>query len=107
MAVAEAGGITLAARRLGLTQPAVSQCIAQLEEEAGGALFERVRSGVILTPRGERFMHFAHEILSLYESLDSVMRGALMPQRRESFELPDGRTAVVSMTDGKLEIDLN
>ena len=39
VAVAQSGSFTLAARSLGCTQPAVSQNIAQLESEAGCALF--------------------------------------------------------------------
>ena len=41
VAVCETGSMTAAARRLGLSQSAVSQSIASLEREQGTALFDR------------------------------------------------------------------
>ncbi len=53
--VAELGSFTAAAKALGVSQPAVSQHIAELEKFAGGRLFERHRGHVALTERGRRF----------------------------------------------------
>src|SRR5712691_4901981 len=41
--VAETGSVTAAARRLLLTQPAVTKQLSALEGELGGALFDRTR----------------------------------------------------------------
>ena len=71
-AVARERSFTAAARKLGLTQPAVSQCIADLEKRIGDALFDRQRGAVTLTPRGETFRIFATRILKDYEDLDVV-----------------------------------
>ena len=71
-AVARERSFTAAARKLGLTQPAVSQCIADLEKRTGVALFERQRGDVSLTPQGETFRLFAARILKDYEDLDAV-----------------------------------
>lgn len=49
---AEAGSLTAAARRLGLTQPTLSRQIAALETELGVALFERVGKRLVLTATG-------------------------------------------------------
>src|SRR5271167_222480 len=54
--VAEEGQITRAAGRLHVAQPALSQAIAQLEEELGIELLERHARGVTLTPAGEAFL---------------------------------------------------
>ncbi|MFF9563670.1 LysR substrate-binding domain-containing protein [Leifsonia sp. NPDC014704] len=52
VAVADAGSITVAARSLYLSQPAVSHHLLQLEQEAGVALIVRETRGVRLTPAG-------------------------------------------------------
>lgn len=52
-AVIRAGSMNRAAADLGITQPAVSQAIADLEAAIGQTLLERGQSGVALTPYGE------------------------------------------------------
>jgi LysR family hydrogen peroxide-inducible transcriptional activator len=55
--VAEARSFAEAARQLGISQPAVSQIIARLEELYGGDLFERQRGApVALTPIGRAIL---------------------------------------------------
>lgn len=50
IAVYENGSIRLAAETIGLTQPAISKRLKQLEEYLGVRLFERTSSGVTPTP---------------------------------------------------------
>ncbi len=52
LAVCEEGSIGAAARRLHVTQPAVSATIGQLEEVLKTTLFTRARSGITLTNTG-------------------------------------------------------
>ena len=52
-AVAEAGSMAKAASRLGLSQPAVSRVIAEMEQLLGVPLFDRTSSGVELTRFGQ------------------------------------------------------
>lgn len=56
MAVAEAGGFTAAAQRLGVTKSLVSQQVRKLEEELGGVLFTRTTRQVRLTAAGQRLL---------------------------------------------------
>ncbi|MFB9948785.1 LysR family transcriptional regulator [Rhizobium puerariae] len=49
IAVRETENFTLAARRLGLSQPAVYRAVSQLEEEAARPLFERASYGIVAT----------------------------------------------------------
>ena len=71
-AVARERSFTGAARRLGLSQSAVSQCIADLEKRSGALLFNRQKGAVTLTPQGETFRLFAARIVKAYEDLDVV-----------------------------------
>ena len=52
--VAETGGVTRAAARLYLTQPAVSAALRRLATAVGAPLFARRGRGLVLTSRGER-----------------------------------------------------
>jgi DNA-binding transcriptional LysR family regulator len=63
LAVVDAGSITEAARRLNVTQPALSAGLAALETELGGALIERQRGSVRLTDLGRRFHRRAQGIM--------------------------------------------
>jgi DNA-binding transcriptional LysR family regulator len=63
----EAGTFTAAAKRLGVTQPAVSRQLAKLEARLGVALFERNARRLALTPAGERLYSFAEETLRGFE----------------------------------------
>lgn len=51
--VAECGSLTLAAAKLSISQPAVSQALKQLEESLNARLFTRVSRGIRLTKEGE------------------------------------------------------
>jgi DNA-binding transcriptional LysR family regulator len=57
-AVAETGGFSKAAKRLGVTQPALSQRIQQLEAELKRRLFVRSPSGVTVTEAGARLLRY-------------------------------------------------
>lgn len=63
MAVADEGSFTRAARTLGISQPAVSQNISELEKELGTELFLRRKGAVSLTPSGSAFKEYAARIL--------------------------------------------
>ncbi|MBO4455249.1 MAG: LysR family transcriptional regulator [Bacteroidales bacterium] len=104
--LAESGSFTLAARRLGISQPAVSQCAAQLEAEAGAPLLVRGKGEVSLTPLGERFLLYSRRILALYDNLSSELSGSSPFPETAILQLDDSRTAVVSVADGKLQIDV-
>ncbi len=52
LAIAEAGSISGAAEELGVTQPALTRSLKQLEDVLGVSLMERRPTGIILTPEG-------------------------------------------------------
>ena len=59
VALAETGGVTAAARRLGLTQSAVSHRLREAERRVGLPLVRRTDGRVSLTAEGERLRAFA------------------------------------------------
>lgn len=72
LTVAEEGSFTLAARKLGISQPAVSQNVAELEKNLGTPLFERSRGSVRLTSAGNVFKEYASRILHWYSAVDGM-----------------------------------
>lgn len=68
-AICQAGTISGAARVLNISQPSVSNAIAQLEQRLGVQLFERSRSGILLTPEGNALRRRA-------EALEMLLRDA-------------------------------
>jgi DNA-binding transcriptional LysR family regulator len=69
LAVADTGAITRASERLGITQPALSRRIQQLEQEFGAALLVRGRKGAVLSAIGELVEAEARVLVARYESL--------------------------------------
>ena len=53
VAVAEAGQFVEAARNCGVSQPALSRQVREVEEQLGVVLFERARPRVLVTEVGE------------------------------------------------------
>lgn len=73
-ALAQEGSFSRAARRLGVTQPAVTQHIANLAREAGVALVDVHSRRPVLTDAGEYVAERAHAILGAATALEADMR---------------------------------
>lgn len=71
--VAETGSVTEAARRLLLTQPAVTRQVHALEEELGGALFDRTTKPLTPTAMGKAALEHARRILQMSEDLRALV----------------------------------
>ena len=56
VAVAEEGSFTRAARRVGISQPSLSQHIKALEAELRGSVIDRLPRGISLTPAGRTLL---------------------------------------------------
>ena len=79
LAVADEGRIVAAAERLAMTQPALTRAVAKLERRAGGALFERLPTGVRLTALGTvavgRARRLARELADTDEHIGEAVAG--------------------------------
>lgn len=63
VAVVEGGGFRAAARRLGVSQPLLSQHLRRLEQELGVPLIQRSRRGGAPTPQGQRLLPHARRLV--------------------------------------------
>lgn len=72
MAVVRERSFTKAASVLGITQPSVSQNIADLEKMTGRKLFDRQRGAVVLTAEGEVFLIYVEKLLETCASVDDM-----------------------------------
>jgi DNA-binding transcriptional LysR family regulator len=85
LAVIETGSFVKAAERVHLTQSTVSMRIKTLEDQVGKQLFERTKSGVVLTAEGERFQKHASGLVRMWE------------QARHELALPSGYKSLIKV----------
>jgi DNA-binding transcriptional LysR family regulator len=90
--IAAEGHMTRAARRLGLTQPAVSAQLARLEDELGQRLLDRTPKGMRLNDAGRVFLRHVDRALA---SLDEGRRSLdeLAGLARGTLDVGGGATA--------------
>jgi DNA-binding transcriptional LysR family regulator len=72
--VAETGSFSVAAQKLHLTQPAVSKRVAQLEEQLGAALFDRIGRTITMTEAGEALLPHARAVLLELQAAQQSVR---------------------------------
>lgn len=110
--VAQEGSFTLAARKLHVSQPAVSQNISELEKTLGVTLFERLRGEVRLTDKGLLFKGYAEQILHWYGAAAdafAISTDESVQKLPESVKLPlDALSeAEIWSSQGDLHIKIN
>jgi len=84
LAAADTSHFGRAAKRLGISQPTISQQIRELETEMGSELFERRGRGVQLTASGEMFRTYASRAL---EDVSAGQRALFALSNKEAGEL--------------------
>src|SRR6516165_3802087 len=72
-AVAQAGGMTLGAERLDISQPAVSKQVQELEHALGVHLFDRIGRRVRLSQAGEVLADYARRLFALAHEAEEAM----------------------------------
>jgi LysR family transcriptional activator of glutamate synthase operon len=78
-ALADHRHVTDTAAILGVSQPTLSRALARIESELGARLFERVPTGVLLTPNGELVVAAARDLIGRYDHLVTELAGRLDP----------------------------
>ncbi len=81
-AVATAGALGLAARKLGVSQSSVSSQIRQLEQTLGHQLFDRQHKSLILTEAGRIALEYADAIFRQGDELVGVLNNVSGARRR-------------------------
>ena len=99
VAIADAGGVTAAARRLGLPKSIVSRRLSRLEKSLGTTLMTRTTRGAALTEAGATFREHAARVQSEIEAAWASIapEGELRGQLRVSAPLSFGLTHVAPM----------
>jgi LysR family transcriptional regulator for metE and metH len=73
-AIQQEGNLSRAARRLAVTQPAVSRGLRALEEELGLLLFERGGGTAAATPAGEQLVEVADRVLPILDRVEADLQ---------------------------------
>ncbi|WP_446325551.1 LysR substrate-binding domain-containing protein [Blastomonas sp. CACIA14H2] len=76
IAAADHGSFYRAARALEVEQSTLSRAVVKLERSLGAPIFERSRSGLVLTTAGGAFLGGARPMVATAEKLTSMMRDA-------------------------------
>lgn len=87
-AAAEAGSLTAAGERLGISQSAVSRQIAALEEQLGMSLFQRHARGLVLTDSGHTLFRSTAQMAAAAITAGSALR--------DQQETPQGQLIVTA-----------
>src|SRR6516164_1283553 len=80
-AVADCGSFVEAANRCAVTQPTLSNGVAQLEQELGRRLFDRTTRSVQLTEFGQLILPSIVDVLNAQEALLAKARNLTRPER--------------------------
>jgi DNA-binding transcriptional LysR family regulator len=92
LAVCDQGSITHAARLTYVSQPSLTQSIKKLEDEMGGELFTRTRSGCELTPLGRMV---EAKLRKVYKDLQSTKAEAIRFTRLNTVPLRIGMMTTI------------
>lgn len=74
--VADEGGMSAAAKKLHISQPSVSQAVAELEHYYGIRLFERLSQKIYLTEEGALMLSFSRHILDSFDQMEETLHQA-------------------------------
>ena len=69
-AIAECGSISSAAKKLFISQPALTKQLGRVEASLGYKLFDRSRFPIVPTPEGEIFLEYALRYLTMEEEMN-------------------------------------
>jgi LysR family transcriptional regulator of abg operon len=101
LAVVDAGSLHAAARRLGISQPAVTKSVRGLEAELSVQLLQRTTRGIVLTPSGRMFLARARVVQS---ELDKARDELANSERQDSVGIGVGPLAATAIVPEALTL---
>lgn len=76
IAVADYGKMSLAAQKLYISQPTISQAISEVENHYHVLLFERLNKKLYITENGKILLNYARHIVNLFEDMEITMQNS-------------------------------
>ena len=92
--ISRTGSISKAAENLSVAQPNLSRAVKELEASLGISIFERTRTGMTVTPEGEKLLSAGDRILRQVGELETMFDGE--SRIRESLSLSAPSAAYVA-----------
>ena len=92
--ISRTGSISKAAENLSVAQPNLSRAVKELEGQLGISIFERTRTGMTVTPEGEKLLSAGERILREVGELETMFSGEALPRESLSvMAVPSAYTA--------------
>ena len=82
--ISRTGSISKAAENLSVAQPNLSRAVKELESQLGISIFERTRTGMTVTPEGEKLLSAGERILREVGELETMFSGETLPRESMS-----------------------
>ena len=92
--ISRTGSISKAAENLSVAQPNLSRAVKELESQLGIAIFERTRTGMTVTPDGEKLLSAGERILRDVTELETMFSEESLP--RSALSVTVTRSAYLS-----------
>ncbi len=92
--IEKAGSINKAAENLYMGQPNLSRAIKELEASLGITIFARSSKGMVATPQGEEFLHYAKKVLSEVDIIENLYKNG--EARKEQFSVSVPRASYIT-----------
>ena len=86
--VANAGSLNRASEELLIAPPNLSRSIKELEADLGIIIFDRTSKGMLLTRRGEEFIHYAKKILEQINDVERTFKEPVPEKKQFSISVP-------------------
>ncbi len=86
--ISRTGSISKAAENLSVAQPNLSRAVKELESSLGITVFDRTRTGMTVTPEGEKLLSAGERILRDVADLETMFDGEEAPREILSIVVP-------------------